>query len=207
MPTKTKKTVSAKTFSLAHFLPVPQLKLAYVGKVDDREGEMVTRLGLNSGQKLTAIATLVRDLSLKQCFFCGTESHPQMKKAVEVGDWNLLPLCACLSTLRRGYREYIPNWRAQVTSIAAKVDAGDMDPTLPVYSDTCSAPNCGKTFTITTGKIANAVRKWGRHEQAHRCKACIDAARATQKQPGGANGAPRKPTSAENILAAALKVG
>lgn len=166
-----------KTVNLTSIPPVPVLRLALVGKVDGRESEMVKRLDLSSGQKLSSLAIIARDLSLKQCFFCGTDSHPQMKKAADI-DWNLLPLCACLSSMRKGYREYHPNWRQQVQMIALKVDAKELDPNQPIYSDTCSKPGCGKTFTITAVKIANSIRKWGRHEQAHRCKACVDEARA-----------------------------
>jgi len=186
----------AKTVNLNNIPPVPVLQLALVGLVDGRLSEMVNRLKLSSTDKLRRIAILARELSKKNCFFCGLESNPKMKKADQL-EWESLPICGCLAPLRAGYREYYP-WRQQVQQIHARVQAwlearkagrdplaeGGLDPEAPMYSNTCNQPGCSIVFTCTAGNISGSIRRHNKHEEWRKCRSCAQKHAALRAESG-----------------------
>jgi DNA-binding transcriptional regulator YdaS (Cro superfamily) len=176
------KQKGAGAIPLATLAPVPDLKLAVVGVVDGRESEMAARLGV-SGDKMSRMATVVRDACVKQgrCFFCGKENDASFKQAAKLGWIHLRPiLCACVAEARAGYREYMPNWEQQVGMIAAKVGARELDPTTRVYMNTCKdkGPNCLGTIIVTAGDVAKNVGERGNHMKWTRCRNCRKAHQA-----------------------------
>jgi hypothetical protein len=177
---------SSKTVNLSLIPPIPNLKLALVGVVDNRLMEMTRRLGGMTGDKLRRLAKIGLQLSQKTCFFCGAESDPQLKKALKLKaiPWNELKLCPCMAVLRTGYKEYYP-WKEKMLQIPEMIKAKELNPKTLMYSDRCVRPGCDNRLEVTAVMVANTVEKYKNHQQMRKCKTCRDeAARlaATRKQ-------------------------
>jgi hypothetical protein len=164
--------------------PAPELKLALVGIADNRFIEMTRRLGEMTRQKgeistdkMRRYAKLALQLSEKQCFFCGTDSDPSLRKALKakVVPWSDLKLCNCLTDLRTGYRECY-DWKKDLLQIPEKIKNKELHPKTVMYTDTCCRPGCGNRIEVTAVMIANNVAKYGSHQQMKKCKECRDEA-------------------------------
>jgi hypothetical protein len=161
--------------------PVPVLKLALVGVVDARVGEMANRLKL-TGAKVKKLGELAIKLCKKNCFFCGTASHESLTKMKKLTLKDAVPktvvFCGCLTEIRSGYVEYHP-WKGREQTIMVGVKSGEINRHMLLYSDKCATPGCTRLFTVTAGRLANnshPVEKDGPvvHKPFKFCRRCME---------------------------------
>lgn len=164
--------MAGTTIAITNLLAVPKMRIALVCIAQNRFDEGLERLQVKSTDKLRRIAGLARQLSQKECFFCGRKRTPEKTKKP---NWEKFEICVCLADLYHvpigaERTDWLP-WATRPAAIEEMLKAGKVTYTDPVYSLRC---DCGTTEVVSVSRFIAAVnlRKNKSHHAWRRCRSC-----------------------------------